>query len=43
MAHPSPAIPHPIMMTLIPEEFKGNEPPDNGNGCMTILLETIGF
>lgn len=32
------------MMTLIPEEFKGNEPPDsNGNGCMTILLETIGF
>jgi hypothetical protein len=40
MAHPSPAIPHPIMMTLIPEEFEGNELPD---GCMMILLETSGF
>lgn len=43
MAHPNPAIPHPMMMTLIPDEFEGNGGPDNGDGCMAILLETSGF
>ena len=45
MAHPNAAIPHPTMMTLIPEEFEGNEGSDNGSGCImheSVLLETTG-